>query len=120
MDKKFEKIEKLMEEMMKEITKDEKLVDNKKNIKKELKKIVEEFDDEEIIFASRSKCYIQGRRIVIKALLYALLKQISEKNDFDVEELTELFIDAIAMDDKFKNVNKERISIILNKINDMI
>lgn len=113
------KLEKLMNELLEEFTRSSDN-ENKKNIKKELKKIADEFDDSEVMFASRSKCYIQGSRIAIEALLYALLKQMNEENHFTVKELTEIFIQAVAMDDGFKKVDKDVISDILKQINKMI
>ena len=107
---------KLMEEIIGNIGD----IDNKKDIKKELKKITEEFDDNEIILVSRSKCYVQGRRIAIEALLYSLLKQLKEGNKFDTNELTKIFIQAIAMDNDFKKVDKDVVSKILKQIDKMI
>ncbi len=104
--------------LMEELIGDKK--DNKKDIKKELKKITEEFDDNEIIVVSRSKCYLQGTRMTIEALLYSLLKQLKEENTFDIEDLTNVFIRAIAMDDSFKKVDKDIISKILKQIDKMI
>lgn len=119
MNKMDKKLEKLMNELLDEFAKngDNK---NKKDIKKELTKIADEFDDSEVIYASRSKCYIQGRRIAIEALLYALLKQMNEENHFNAKELTEIFIRAVAMDVDFEKVDKDVISDILKQINKMI
>lgn len=112
---------KLMEEITEEITKDMgNNKDIKKDIKKELKKITEEFDDNEIIFVSRSKCYLRGTRIAIEALLYSLIKQLKEENSIDIEELTKIFIQAVAMDNNFKKVDKDVVSKILKQIDKMI
>lgn len=123
MDKKFEEIEKMIDEIMNDfIKKDKKESKDKKTILKETKKIIENIDEEHesIILVTPNEAYIRGKKIEIEALFYCIVKQLLE-NDYTVEDLTSSFIKGVATHGlNLKKVDKDILMRVLKEIDSMI
>lgn len=91
-----------------------------KDIKKEAKEIVDNFNGKCMIILSDTKCLLMGKKIEIKALTYSHLRKLLETKDLSIKEITELFIQAVAMEDDITTVKKDVLNEILDVIKEMI
>lgn len=115
MDDKFKEIEKMFDEFFDEVILNKKSdKEETKKIKKNVEEIMKEFNDDEIMLVTSKRIYIDGTGLTVSGLFYSLMKNLL--NDIGLERLTDIFLDAVIMDDKLDKINKDNLNEILNII----